>query len=416
MTWNKSETQEAILSTVTELLVADEMYEAANLLRQSDYQFEVTEHADWNLVTDKVTLSLRISAKIFARLRPRKETLEKQINERLKAVAGSVSDDRFTAILIPKIETKKNWKVEGARISLSIRQNIFDGIKIEKIDWAGSLEETEFLARIFDLQKMPSTDGRFQNADLDIWQHRVNNFDWEDDWIFSDSRFDLLNVPDDIFARFLSEMVHPVVRPDRDESLRLVQHFNDQLQRAGWALLEQDAIAGHPRFIGKQISGSSKRTYSRARTVADALNAEWMQREITRLEQAVELDPALAIGTAKDLIESCCKTILTKRGKPPRKSDNLPRMTKALVRELKLVPEGIPERAKGAETIKVLLSNFISISQRLAELRGLYGTGHGRDGKHRGLEPRHARLAVAAAVAFIDFATETYHRRQLVDR
>lgn len=47
-----------------------------------------------------------------------------------------------------------------------------------------------------------------------------------------------------------------------------------------------------------------------------------------------------------------------------------------------------------------------------AELRGLYGTGHGRDGKYRGLEPRHARLVVGAAVAFIDFVTETFEKRE----
>ena len=36
---------------------------------------------------------------------------------------------------------------------------------------------------------------------------------------------------------------------------------------------------------------------------------------------------------------------------------------------------------------------------------------HGREGRHRGLEPRHARLAVGTAVAFIDFATSTYRKQ-----
>ena len=73
--------------------------------------------------------------------------------------------------------------------------------------------------------------------------------------------------------------------------------------------------------------------------------------------------------------------------------------------------EGLSDQAKGAETIKLILRNLSALTQYLAELRGLYGSGHGRDGKHRGLEPRHARLAVGAAVAFIDFATETHHHR-----
>jgi hypothetical protein len=145
--------------------------------------------------------------------------------------------------------------------------------------------------------------------------------------------------------------------------------------------------------------------------VADALDAGWMQKEIERVENAVERDPALAIGTAKELVETCCKSILTKRNVEFSPKADLPELTKLLTKELNLVPEGISEEAKGADTIRLILRNLSSLTQYLAQLRGLYGSGHGRDGKHRGLAPRHARLAVAAAVAFIDFVTETHHER-----
>jgi hypothetical protein len=94
---------------------------------------------------------------------------------------------------------------------------------------------------------------------------------------------------------------------------------------------------------------------------------------------------------------------------------DLPELTKRVAVELRLVPEGIPDQARGAETVPLILRNLSALTQYLAELRGLYGSGHGRDGKHRGLEPRHARLAVGAAVAFIDFVTETYQQRLVAD-
>jgi hypothetical protein len=191
----------------------------------------------------------------------------------------------------------------------------------------------------------------------------------------------------------------------------LVQHFNDQLRLEGWQLVEEEKIAGRPRFIAAQVQIIGGRSVSRARTVADALEAGWMQKEIERLENAVERDPALAIGTAKDLVETCCKSILSKRGIEISRKADLPELTKLLAKELKLVPEGISDQAKGSETIRLILRNLFALTQYLAELRGLYGSGHGRDGKHRGLEPRHARLAVGAAVAFIDFVTETHHQR-----
>lgn len=136
-----------------------------------------------------------------------------------------------------------------------------------------------------------------------------------------------------------------------------------------------------------------------------------MAKEIERLERAVDADPALAIGTAKELVESCSKTILTKLAIPYSRSADLGELTKLLVKSLKLVPEEVPDAAKGAENIRLILRNLTAITNNLAQLRGLYGTGHGRDGQHRGLQPRHARLAVASAVAFVDFVAETYRDR-----
>jgi hypothetical protein len=84
-------------------------------------------------------------------------------------------------------------------ISGITRRDIFDFITLEQIDWSGRLEETAFLERIWDLHDMRSTDSRFANAAGDIWEHRVNNaYDWEDDWVFTGERFDLMHSPDDL--------------------------------------------------------------------------------------------------------------------------------------------------------------------------------------------------------------------------
>ncbi len=140
-----------------------------------------------------------------------------------------------------------------------------------------------------------------------------------------------------------------------------------------------------------------------------------MQKEIERVENAVDNDPALAIGTAKELVESCCKSILDRLNVEVPKNADLPKLTKMVTTELKLVPEGIPDEAKGAETIRLILRNLSAVTKYLAELRGLYGSGHGRDSRHRGLEPRHARLAVGTAVAFIDFVTSTFEKQNNQD-
>ena len=42
-------------------------------------------------------------------------------------------------------------------------------------NYYGRLEEIDFLKRLYDLERMPSFDSRFANAEQDIWQHTVNN-------------------------------------------------------------------------------------------------------------------------------------------------------------------------------------------------------------------------------------------------
>jgi hypothetical protein len=401
------------LATIEELLTAERMDQAADVVRSAIPRVERTGFDNWNGGTEQWTVFLSIDAADYALLGAAKDNIAEQITQRLKAVLEPFTEDWYTVKIVPRLISEGTKARPSTRIRRQTRQNIIDGLRIDNIGWSGKLDDIAFLARIYDLQTLPSYDSRYKDAAGDIYQHRVNNFDWEDDWVYDDDRFALQCGLDETFLRFLCETIHPVVRPDKDEAIKLATQYNDQLRQDGWELVEVERIAGRPRFVARRVGLAGRRSVSRAQTVADALDAGWMQKEIERLEVAVEGDPSLAIGTAKDLVETCCKSILTRQGHTISKNATLPELTKLLTKELRLVPEGISDEAKGAETIRLLLRNLTTITQYLSEIRSLYGSGHGRDGKHRGLEPRHARLAVGAAVSFIDFVSETYHQRIL---
>lgn len=139
-------------------------------------------------------------------------------------------------------------------ISEVTRRDIIDYITASGISWSGRLEEQVFLGRLYDLEKLPSRDSRFPTASGDIWQHRINNNDWEDNWFFYDDRFNLLRSSDDEFLRLLCEVVHPVVRPDIDAVNSLVSEFNRRLVNDGWELFQKNQISGHPVFGARQIA------------------------------------------------------------------------------------------------------------------------------------------------------------------
>lgn len=189
---------------------------------------------------------------------------------------------------------------------------------------------------------------------------------------------------------------------------RLLNALIDYAEEAAREFTEDD------RKRAERCRGIATRLLAGGPSLADlkqqarVLDANHLAEQIRRLEDSVEKDPSLAIGTAKELIETCCKTILAARGKELPGTPDIPTLTKATCKELNLVPEGVPSAARGADVIKRLLSNLSTVGRGLAELRGLYGTGHGQHGSATGLTARHARLAVGAASTLATFLFETH--------
>ena len=133
---------------------------------------------------------------------------------------------------------------------------------------------------------MPSTDSRFQNAEGDIWQHRVNNYDWDDQWIFCDDRFELANGPDEVFLNFIAEMAHPVVRADREQAKKIVAMFNERLAPDGWALAEKSTISGR-LIYGPQRLTTSQHAINAAKSVAQVVDADYIHRQINRMLESL---------------------------------------------------------------------------------------------------------------------------------
>jgi hypothetical protein len=295
-------------------------------------------------------------------------------------------------------------------ISEITRRNIFDALRINNINWSGRFDEPAFLSRIFDLKEMPSYDSRFNDAEGDIWKHRINNFDWDDYWVFTDERFNLLKCEDEILLKFLCEIIHPVIRGDKQEADQILQLLNLFLSMDGYEIVERSKISGYPVYAARKKVENLPLGTNLIKTQR-VIDTEYISQQITLIEDSISNNPDLAIGTSKELIETCCKTILQEMGKQYDYNWDLTKLVKVTYKELKLTPDDIPDAAKASKTIKRLLSNLATVTQGLAELRNLYGTGHGKSANTKSLPPRHAKLAAGAATALAIFLFETHKAR-----
>lgn len=294
---------------------------------------------------------------------------------------------------------QRDWR----HITDITRRTIFDALRVGRHPWSGKLDEVDFLSRIFDLASLPSYDSRHKDMAGDIMRHRLwNPEDWSDDWVFSDGRLDLLHVPDDIFLKFLCEMVHPVVRNDEDAD-EMVATFNRYLAPDGYRITVVDTISGRRIFGAELALAGADGALDDARRIANALSSGHVTAQITRMRANIVQDAPLAIGSAKEFVESICKGILDARKVARTGKEDFPVLV-SMTREAL----GLKINPRSDVTLKSMLGALGTMTNAIAELRGQVGTGHGGAPETEAPPAGVARLAVNAAVALGVFLWETH--------
>ena len=148
----------------------------------------------------------------------------------------------------------------------------------------------------------------------------------------------------------------------------------------------------------------------------NGLDTEHLHIYIDRINASVENDPSLAIGSTKDLIEATLKTILNGCSfEYDDKTDDIPKLLKKVQKVLELNPKAVNKSKEGSDLIKKILNNLGSVAVGIAELRNLYGSGHGKGEKLQGITSRHARLVVGSGTALVTFLLETYEHRESIN-
>lgn len=148
-----------------------------------------------------------------------------------------------------------------------------------------------------------------------------------------------------------------------------------------------------------------------ANILKDQFSSEYITEQINLMVDMQEKNPTEAIGKAKELIESCCKTILDEHKVNWDKTWDVNKLSGQTMLCLGLMPEKIDDQHPAANIAKALLGNLQQVAIRMAELRNPFGSGHGKSASFQALPPRYARLAVGASVTLTRFLWDTHEER-----
>lgn len=132
-----------------------------------------------------------------------------------------------------------------------------------------------------------------------------------------------------------------------------------------------------------------------------------LREHMARINDSMDRDPAAAISGAKALIESVTKLVLDELGEIYNPKADVPELVKLAQKALMLHPSQVAPTAKGAESVKRILSNLSQLAIGVAELRNEYGPDHGKSTATVGLGHRQVHLAVGSALVYCRLLLET---------
>ncbi len=140
-------------------------------------------------------------------------------------------------------------------------------------------------------------------------------------------------------------------------------------------------------------------------------SSSYLNAQIDLLSKMRTENPTEAIGKSKELIESCCKTILEEQHISVDKYSDINSLLRRTQKVLHISSENIEDSVPAGDIVKRLFGNLHGVAVGIAKLRNVYGSGHGKSASYKGLEIRHAKLAVGSSLTICEYLWETYEWR-----
>lgn len=133
-----------------------------------------------------------------------------------------------------------------------------------------------------------------------------------------------------------------------------------------------------------------------------------IEDQLERLRRASD-DPALLLGTAKEMLESTAKYVLEVFSVPYRPRTSFDELWHHARDRLVLLPEQVDISKPGGSQVRAMLGAAWTIARTTNEIRNFEGTGHGRT-LPTGVTPEMALLVVREACSVAELSLATLDR------
>lgn len=188
--------------------------------------------------------------------------------------------------------------------------------------------------------------------------------------------------------------VLPMILGPNFENIEIVERFVNL----------KDWLYKNDSELFAELYGAASISLEEIERVGEIHNIFELNQGITRIKHSIPDDPALAVGSAKELLETVLKTVIARHGSNTG-ADDIPALLKKAQKVLCLDPKTIDKSTREGKTLSRTLSNLGQIVSGVGEIRNLVGTGHGRS-RGSQIDTIHARLVVNAAATVATYFLE----------
>jgi len=202
----------------------------------------------------------------------------------------------------------------------------------------------------------------------------------------------------------------------RRQGLSAVERFPNLRVVEDRVGLQQWLAANEPVLHEALYGGEDKVVLDDLQGASERLGLPDVGLHAARIRRSIHEDPAQAIGSAKELLETTLKAVLGLHGTGPETKIDIPQLIKRANLKLGLDPASIDAAEPGAQHRRRVLGSLAQVVNSTAELRNAgFGTGHGVS---RGpeLDVATARMVVSAAVTVATFYVEAHAAHERLDR